>query len=141
MQKFIAIGNLASDPDLRKTKGDVSVCSFRLAVQRDFKNDAGVREADFFNIVAWRGLADLCARSLHKGSKIGLTGKLQNRSYDAQDGSKRYVTEVIMEKLEFLTPRGEGAQRPVAGATEANAQQPDSAGFSEVTDDDLPFER
>lgn len=135
MQKFIAIGNLASDPDLRKTKGDVSVCSFRLAVQRDFKNDAGVREADFFNIVAWRGLADLCARSLSKGKKIGIVGKLQNRSFDAQDGSKRYVTEIIAEEVEFLSPRGEAAQNGATGATEANA--PDS--FSEVEDSELPF--
>lgn len=140
MQMFMAVGNLANDPELRKTNSNISVCTFRLAVQRDFKNAQGVREADFFNIVAWRGLADLCARSLHKGSKIGLTGKLQNRSYDAQDGSKRYVTEVIADGVEFLSPRGEAAQNGAAGATEANAQQPDSAGFSEVTDDDLPFE-
>lgn len=135
MQKWIAVGNLASDPELRKTNSDISVCTFRLAVQRDFKNAQGVREADFFNVVAWRGLADLCARSLSKGKKIGIVGKLQNRSFDAQDGSKRYVTEIIAEEVEFLSPRGEAAQNGATGVTEAS----DAQGFTQVDNDSLPF--
>lgn len=141
MQKWIAIGNLASDPDLRKTNGGVSVCSFRLAVQRDFKNAAGVREADFFNIVAWRGLADLCARSLSKGKKISIVGKLQNRTYEAQDGSKRFATDVIADEIEFLSPKGETAQNGATGVTEGTMHPVGGSGFSEVADDELPFER
>lgn len=133
------IGNVASDVELRKTQGGVSVCTFKLAVQRKFKNAAGEREADFLPIVTWRQLADLCGKYLAKGRKCAVIGSLQTRSYDAQDGSKRYVTEVIAEGVEFLSPRGEAAQNGAAGVTEANAQQPDSAGFSEVTDDELPF--
>lgn len=133
MNKFEATGNLASDPELKKTGTDISVCTFRLAVQRDYKNSQGVREADFFNIVAWRGLADTCAKYLTKGKKIGIVGKLQNRSYDAQDGSKRFVTEVIMEELEFLFLHSEGAQN---GAT---MPPTDGAGFTEVQDSQLPF--
>lgn len=139
MQKFIAVGNLANDPELRKTNSDVSVCTFRLAVQRDFKNANGVREADFFNIVAWRGLADLCARSLSKGKKIGIVGKLQNRSYDAQDGSKRFVTEVIAEEIEFLTPRDAAGQKPAEGVTGDVGNTDDGSGFTQVADDSLPF--
>jgi single-strand DNA-binding protein len=139
MQMFMAVGNLANDPELRKTNSGISVCTFRLAVQRDFKNAQGVREADFFNIVAWRGLADLCARSLSKGKKISIVGKLQNRSYDAQDGSKRFVTEVIMEELEFLSPRGETAQKVAESVSDAMPSNAD--GFQEVLDDQLPFEQ
>ena len=137
MQKFIAIGNLANDPELRKTSNDISVCTFRLAVQRDYKNSNGVREADFFNVVTWRGLADLCSRLRAKGKKVCIVGKLQNRSYDAQDGSKRFITEVVAEDIEFLTPRGEGAQSASNGVE--NASEAEVTTFTEVKDDDLPF--
>lgn len=139
MQKFIAIGNLANDPELKKTNNDISVCTFRLAVQRDYKNANGVREADFFNIVAWRGLADLCARALTKGKKVGIVGKLANRSYNAQDGSKRFTTEVVIEELEFLSPRGEAAQNGAENATDGPEQAADTSNFTEITDDELPF--
>ncbi len=139
MNKILLIGNVASDVELKKTQSGVSVCTFKLAVQRKFKNAAGEREADFLPVVTWRQLADLCAKYLAKGRKCAVSGSLQTRSYDAQDGSKRYVTEIVADEVEFLSPRDSAAQNGATGATEANAQQPDSAGFSEVTDDDLPF--
>ena len=79
MNKAILIGNLVADPELRKTQSDVSVCTFRIAVQRRFANQQGVREADFFNIVAWRQTAELCAKFLTKGRKVGVIGAIQNR--------------------------------------------------------------
>lgn len=139
MQIFYATGNLANDPELKKTSNDISVCTFRLAVQRDYKNANGVREADFFNVVAWRGVADLCARWLSKGKKVGILGKINNRSYNAQDGTKRFTTEVVAEQVEFLFPRGEAAQNGAESATDGHEQATDTSNFTEITDDDFPF--
>lgn len=139
MQIFYATGNLANDPELKKTNNDISVCTFRLAVQRDYKNANGVREADFFNVVAWRGVADLCARWLSKGKKVGILGKINNRSYNAQDGTKRFTTEVVAEQVEFLFPRGEATQNGPENATDGSEQAADNSNFTEITDDELPF--
>lgn len=89
MNKAFLIGNLTRDPELRTLPSGVSVCTFTIAINRKFVNQQGVREADFLNIVAWRQLGETCARYLSKGRKVGVTGSIQTRSYDAQDGSKR----------------------------------------------------
>ena len=142
MNKAILIGNLASDPETRTTQSGVSQCSFRLAVQRRFANAQGVREADFIPIVCWRQTADLCARYLSKGRKVAVEGSIQTRSYDAQDGTKRYVTEVIADNVEFLGSRDEGSrggyEAPAAPAPAARSM-PANDGFTEVDDDELPF--
>ena len=144
MNKVILIGNLAADPELRKTASDISVCTFRIAVQRRFANQQGVREADFFNIVVWRGLADNCARYLAKGRRVAVTGQLQNRSYDAQDGTKRYVTEVVADDVEFLSSGQNGQQGQTAPGDVPPPPEPPSSytsntGFTQVDDDELPF--
>ena len=136
MNKAILIGNLATDPETRTTASGVSVCTFRLAVQRRFANQQGVREADFLNIVAWRQTAELCARYLSKGRKAAVAGSIQNRSYEAQDGSKRYVTEIIAEHVEFIGG-GQAAQAP--GAQVSGRQVGMYEGYTEVDDDGLPF--
>lgn len=99
-------GRLTRDPELRYTaeKGR-AVTRFTLAVNRDFVNGDGVREADFLNVVAWGKLAETCANYLAKGSLIGIIGRLQSRSYENKDGQTVYVTEVKMEKLTFLEPK------------------------------------
>ena len=144
MNKVILIGNLASDPELRRTQSDIPVCTFRIAVQRRFANQQGVREADFIPIVVWRQTAELCARFLTKGRKCAVVGQLQTRSYDAQDGTKRYVTEIIADNVEFLSSREDGGSRPgnFAPASPAPAPRnasPASSDFTEVDDDELPF--
>ena len=101
MNKVILIGNLCADPEMRTTQSGISQCTLRLAVQRRFANAQGVRESDFFQIVCWRQTAEFCAGYLSKGRKIAVEGSLQTRSYDAQDGSKRYVTEIIAHNVEF----------------------------------------
>ena len=141
MNKAILIGNLANDPESRTTASGVSVCQFRLAVQRRFANQQGVREADFFNIVAWRQTAELCARYLTKGRKVAVEGTIQNRSYDAQDGSKRYITEIVADQVEFLSsPQGDRQQRadnpPPPSEPSGYTSDPDA--FTDV-DDELPF--
>ena len=141
MNKAILIGNLANDPESRTTASGVSVCQFRLAVQRRFANQQGVREADFFNIVAWRQTAELCARYLSKGRKVAVEGTIQNRSYDAQDGSKRYITEIVADQVEFLSsPQGDRQQRAdnPPPPSEPSGYTPDQDAFTDV-DDELPF--
>ena len=140
MNKAILIGNLTRDPETRTTSSGVTVCQFTIAVNRRFVNQQGVREADFIPIVAWRQTAELCARYLSKGRKVAVEGSIQNRSYDAQDGSKRYVTEIVADNVEFLgspqgdRPRGENPPPP----SEPSGYAPDADGFTDV-DDELPF--
>ena len=147
MNKAILIGNLANDPESRTTQSGIAQCTFRLAVQRRFANPQGVREADFLTIVCWRQTAELCARYLSKGRKVAVEGSIQTRSYDAQDGSKRYVTEIIADNVEFLSSRNEDGARPsgyeapapFAPAPKQEASAPVGGGFTEVDDDELPF--
>ena len=138
MNRVVLIGNLASDPESRTTQSGIQQCSFRLAVQRRFANASGVREADFLPVVCWRQTAELCSRYLLKGRKVAVEGSIQTRSYDAQDGTKRFVTEIIADNVEFL----DGVKVAQAGAqtvTDALAPQQSAGGFTEVDDDELPF--
>jgi single-strand DNA-binding protein len=146
MNHVTLIGRLAADPEARTTQSGISQCSFRLAVPRRFANQQGVREADFLNIVAWRGTADFCARYFRKGMRVGVEGSLQTRSWQAQDGSKRYAVEVIADNVEFCESReGGGGANAVPAAQPLKVQQMDMRaaiagdGFTEVQDDDLPF--
>lgn len=126
MNKVIMIGNLAADPEARTTQSGISQSTFRIAVQRRFANAQGVREADFFTVVAWRQTADFCNSYLTKGRKVAVEGSIQTRQYDAQDGSKRWVTEIIADSVEALSAAQEARQKPADT-------------FTEVDDDDLPF--
>lgn len=135
MNKWEGIGYLAADPTHQYTKGGKPVCTFRIGVTRRFTNAQGVRESDFFPVVAWGKLADIAARYLSKGSRVCIVGTLQTRSYDAQDGTKRYVTEVIAEEIEFLS----GAKEQGGGDTVSQAQAAFGAEFVQVDDDELPF--
>lgn len=133
MNRCVLIGNLASDPDSRTTNSGIATCSFRLAVQRRFANQQGQREADFLHVVCWRQLAENCAKYLAKGRKVAVEGSIQTRSYDAQDGSKRYVAEIIADNVEFLG----GERNTTAAAQSAAADR--NEGFVEVDNDELPF--
>lgn len=136
MNKAVIIGSLTNEPDMRATLSGISVCTFTVAVNRRVSRDAqgqGQRDADFIPIVAWRGLADNCFKYLHKGSKAAVTGSIQTRSYEAQDGSKRYVTEVVADEVEFLSTAGNGT-----AAARPQAEQYDAA-LQPVEEDELPF--
>lgn len=130
MNKVFLVGNLTKDPELATTNSGVSVCRLTIAVQRRFANSEGEREADFFNIITWRNQADICNKYLKKGSKIGVVGVLQNRSYEAQDGSKRYVTEITADEVEFLSTKQSADE--LAKKEEVTKLQP-------IDDDTLPF--
>ncbi len=129
MNKVIQIGNLTKPPEVRATGSGVSVCTFRIAVQRRFSGQDGQKVSDFFDVVAWRTLADNCGKYLSKGSKVAVVGELQTRTYDAKDGSKRYVTEIVADEVEFLTPKAR---------TDSRDDELEQAGFEEVSDE-LPF--
>ena len=148
MNKAELIGNLTRDPEVRTTQSGVTVATFTLAVQRKFANAQGVKEADFIPIVAWRQLGELCGRYLSKGNKAAVTGSIQTRSYDAQDGTKRYVTEIIADEVDFLSPStantSPGTPPPPEPPAYGSPQRPeqtrmDTSGFTEVEEDDLPF--
>lgn len=155
MNKVILIGNLASKPEAFTTQSGIVRSTFKIAVQRRFTNAQGVREADFLPVIAWRQTAEFCNKYLDKGRKVAVEGSIQTRSYDAQDGSKRYVTEVVVENVEFVASRQDGggsaspppAPQGTAGGAQAPQQQrmdlsgQGSDGFTEVEDEDeLPFE-
>ena len=144
MNKAFLIGNLTRDPELRTLPSGVSVCTFTIAINRKFVNQQGVREADFLNIVAWRSTAEFITKYFKKGQMIAVQGSIQTRSYDAQDGSKRYVTEIVADDVEFLSSVQDNNQarqneavppppEPMGFAPQANG------GFTEVEDDELPF--
>ena len=108
MNKVFLIGNLTRDPEMRSTQSGVPVCNFSIAVNRRFRNaQTGQQETDFLNIVAWRQLAELCGRYLTKGSKVAVTGSIQTRTYEAQDGSKRSAFDIVADEVEFLTPQNQ----------------------------------
>lgn len=124
MNHVTIIGNLTRDPEIAETPTGVRLCKFGVAVNRNYKDDNGEVVTDFFNVVAWRTLAETCGKYLRKGKKVAIVGTLQNRSYTDKNGVTRYVTEIIAEEAEFLTPRAE--------------EQP-KAKLTEVEDDGLPF--
>ncbi|MBQ7307131.1 MAG: single-stranded DNA-binding protein [Clostridia bacterium] len=102
MNKVTLLGRLTKDPEFDQTTSGISVSKFTLAVNRRYTNEDGEREADFINIVAWRTNADICHKYLKKGSQVCIVGAIQTRSYEAQDGTKRFVVEVIAEEVEFV---------------------------------------
>jgi single-strand DNA-binding protein len=132
VNKAILIGNLTRDPELRTGSSGVPVCTFTLAINRRFANKQGVREADFINIVTFRQKAELCARYLTKGRKVAVEGVIQTRSYDAQDGTKRYVTEVVADEVESSAARAnrldgvraDDAPPPPEGRYQGKSAQP-----------------
>ena len=110
MNKVFLIGRLTADPELRYTPSGAAVCNFRLAVDRRFTNQNGEREADFFNIVVWNKAAENCAKYLSKGRQVAVDGRLQNRSFDGNDGQRKNVTEIVADNVEFLS-NGQGKQQ------------------------------
>jgi len=140
MNKAILVGNLTSDPERKTTPQGTSVTTFTVAVQRRYKNANGGYDADFINCVAWRGTADFVSKYFQKGSRIGVVGNIQTRSYDDKDGNRRYVTEVVADEVEFAGVKNSGSK------TEQNIPQDaddlfgdELAGFEAINDEELPF--
>lgn len=111
MNKVFLIGRLVRDPELRYTSSNIPVATFSLAVNRNFTSQNGEREADFINIVVWRKQAENCKNYINQGSQVAIDGRIQTRSYDDQNGQKRYVTEVIADNVQFLDTKSSREQQ------------------------------
>ncbi len=136
LNRVCLIGRLTKEPELRYTPNGVAVSNFTLAVDRNFKNAQGERETDFLPCVAYRQLAELVANYLDKGRLASVEGRIQVRSYNAQDGSKRWVTEIICENVFFLDRKKNNG----SGNQENDHSSFNHAFGHEVNlDDDIPF--
>ncbi|MBR1416860.1 MAG: single-stranded DNA-binding protein [Bacilli bacterium] len=155
MNKVILIGRLTRDPELRTTPSGVATTTFAIAVDRNFVNQqTGQREADFINCVAWRKQAENISRYCNKGSQVAVEGRIQTRNYDANDGTKRYVTEVICDNVTFLGSKNSNNNEenssynnsysePSPDIETANLNDDPYANMGDevaLTDDDLPFD-
>lgn len=130
MNKVILIGRLVADPEIRYTQSGKAVASYRLAVDRPFKQD-GQQEADFINCVAWGKTGEFAGNYLRKGTKIAVEGRIQTGSYE-KDGVKHYTTDIVVDRHEFCESRSSGQ----AATANSNAGQE----FTDMDDDgDLPF--
>ena len=136
MNNCSLIGRLTKDPEVKKTQSGTSVCSFTIAVDRRFKNADGTRQTDFIPCVGWRQVADIIGQYFHKGSRIGITGSIQTRSYDGQNG-KVFITEVLVEEIEFIDKRSETQEQNQTPAPQAEAITPNE---EEYIEESLPFD-
>ena len=158
MNKVVLIGRLTRDPELRYTGSNTPVATFSLAVNRTFTNQNGEREADFINIVVWRKQAENVKNFLTQGSQVAVEGRIQTRTYDDQNGQKRYITEVVADNVEFLGSKNSSNNTNNTGSKnseptpydfgdmpEPKGTDVDSNPFAdfgdniEISDDELPF--
>ncbi len=156
INNWIGIGRLTKDPVLRKTANGVSTVSFTLACNRKYKKD-GQPDADFINTVAWNKTADIVAQYTHKGSLVGVEGRIQTRSYDDQSGKRVYVTEVVADSVQFLESKSAAASNANSNAYVPDYEQGNNQGYQsdngsqtysndftssntlDIASDDLPF--
>ena len=147
MNRVVLVGRLTKDPEMRTTSSGISQTRFTIAVNRRTANQNGQREADFISCVAWRGTAETIAKYLKKGREIAVEGRLQTGSYDAQDGTKRYTTDVVVDNFTFIgggnnegTVAEQGGSSNIVESTDIS-EDPFKDFGEEValSDDDLPF--
>lgn len=137
--KVLLTGNITRDVEYNTTTTGMAVCKFSLAVQRKFKNAEGKHDTDFFNIVAFKTLADLCHNYVKKGSKIGIIGSIQNRSWKDKEGNTKYATDIIADEVEFLSSKGEDESK-APEKTEKKSVQQKIAQLEPVEEsDEMPF--
>ena len=149
LNKVVLAGRMTADPELKQTTSGVSVLSFTIAVNRSYVSkgsEQGERQADFINVVAWRNTAEFISKYFRKGSAICVTGSIQTRSWQDQQGQKRYATEVVADEAAFVESRADGAGAQPAYTPDAYSQTPSYSSGGAMpnfedhnTDDDLPF--
>ncbi len=159
VNKVILVGNLGKDPELRYTPSGAAVVTFSLATSERYKDKGGewVDKTEWHNVVAWRNLAEICGKYLHKGKQVYIEGKIQTRSYDDRDGNKRYITEIVADQMQMLGRAGEEGgsnyqrggesrqggygggqgQRPQQQRSEPSRNDYEEPPFN--PDDDIPF--
>jgi single-strand DNA-binding protein len=153
VNKVILVGNLGKDPELRYTPSGAAVVTFSLATTERYKDRNGEQQekTEWHNIVAWRQLAEICGKYLHKGKQIYLEGRIQTRSYDDRDGNKRYITEIVADQMQMLGRAGDegggygGSREPRRPRQEEPASRSASPAREDFADppfnpdDDIPF--
>ncbi|WP_035053153.1 single-stranded DNA-binding protein [Carnobacterium pleistocenium] len=160
INNVVLVGRLTKDPELRYTSSGTANATVTLAVNRQFTNQKGEKEADFINCVVWRKTAESLANYTSKGSLVGIEGRIQTRSYDNQQGQRVYVTEVVAEVISFLdaknsqkttdterqAPAQTNTQNYNSNQTSSNYSRPETKPYSkdgvaqhDISDDDLPF--
>lgn len=144
INNVVLVGRLTKDPDLRYTASGTGVATFTLAVNRNFNNQDGNREADFINCVIWRKSAETLANYARKGTLIGVTGRIQTRNYENQQGQRVYVTEVVADNFQLLESRSNNEKRQDDKSQQnTNTNNVESDPFNgssiDIGDDDLPF--
>ena len=152
MNKAILMGRLTRDPELKyTTNANTAVCTFSLAVNRKFAKEGDPQQADFINITAWRHTAEFCAKWFKKGQQVLIEGRIQTRSWDDNDGKKRYATDVVADEVYFADSKRDSAQggydtyQPAFQGSApkdeggAGGQGSSDDGFFPIDDDQLPF--
>jgi single-strand DNA-binding protein len=149
VNKVILVGNLGKDPELRYTPSGAAVATFSLATSERYKDKSGEQQekTEWHNIVAWRQLAEICGKYLHKGKQVYIEGRIQTRSYDDRDGNKKYITEIVADQMQMLGRVGEengGYSRPAGESRPSRpaAQSQTREEYAEPPfnpDDDIPF--
>lgn len=137
INNVILVGRMTKDAELRYTPSNVAVATFTLAVNRNRKNENGEREADFINCVIWRQAAENLANWAKKGALIGITGRIQTRNYENQQGQRVYVTEIVADNFQMLESRGQ--QNQGNSFQNLNSSPFDNTNTMDISDDDLPF--
>ena len=153
INRVVLVGRLTKDPELRYTPSGLAVVRFTVAVNRQFSNQSGEKEADFINCVAWRKQAENLANFQRKGNLVGVEGRIQTGSYEGQDGKRVYTTEVVADTIQFLESRntGQGAPQQSApnpqfgggggygGGQPSYNQQPQQGGYGNAPQQQDPF--
>ena len=154
MNKAFLIGRLTRDPELRYSSSNAAIANFSIAIDRQYTNGQGQRETDFINIVVWRKQAENVKNYLKQGSQVAIDGRIQTRSYDGEDGKKRYITEVVADNVQFLDTKNARAEQSTepsvnpydfgseSPASQTNVDNDPFKDFGEeikIEDDDLPF--
>ena len=148
MNRVILIGRLARDPEIRYTQSGKAFCRFTIAVDRRFSRAAqqeGQQTADFIPVTCWEKLAEICGNNLTKGRRVGVEGRIQVRSYDGNDGQRKYATDVVADNVEFLDSKNAGGSSGGYNAPMGSSTAPVAGGGAPgmmgpvIPDDDIPF--
>jgi len=139
MNRVILVGRITKDPEIKSTQSNIAVVTFTLAVNRQFADQSGEKQADFIQCVVWRKQAENLARFVRKGALLGVEGRIQTRTYEADNGT-RYITEVVCDSVQFLESKGDTTEQPVR--EEKDTSENDE--FYETSkqlaaEEDLPF--
>lgn len=137
MNRVFLIGNLTKDPEVSIVSNDLTNCKFSIAVTRRY----GAKETDYFSVVCWRGMAENCGKYLRKGSKVGVCGSIQTKTYETNDGVKRFTVEVVADEVQFLSTRAESEVNELPEVAGSNLKP--AAKIADLKpvegDEDLPF--